>query len=232
MNKENYIGNNVNIDNEYNEIDKDKDTVDYNKLKEEYIMKINNGYKSDDEIAEDEEKEPKKPLKDEVISWIKTIAFCVIVALFINSFIIVNADIPTSSMENTIMTGDRIIANRLAYTFSEPERFDIIVFKFPDNPSKLYVKRVIGMPGETVELIDGEVYINDKCLAKEGYVKGNDTRDFGPYNVPEDHYFVLGDNREYSIDSRFWDNTYVPEDYVVAKPLFRYLPNFKLLVNE
>ena len=82
------------------------------------------------------------------------------VAIFADKFLIVNAQIPSGSMENTIMPGDRIIGNRLAYTFSDPQRFDIIIFRYPDDESQLFIKRIIGLPGETVEIIDGRIYIN------------------------------------------------------------------------
>lgn len=73
----------------------------------------------------------------------------------------INARVPSGSMEQTIMTGDRVFGNRLAYKNKEPERFDIVIFKYPDDPSQLFVKRVIGLPGETVNIVDGKVYIND-----------------------------------------------------------------------
>ncbi len=156
---------------------------------------------------------------------------CFLVALFINNFIIVNANVPSSSMENTIMTKDRLIANRLAYLFDEPERFDIIVFKFPDNEKILFVKRIIGLPGDTVEIIDGVVYVNNEMI-EEPYLAEKPVGNFGPVTVPEEHYFTLGDNRNHSEDSRYWINTFVPEENIKAKPLFRYLPSFKNLMND
>ena len=78
----------------------------------------------------------------------------------LQKFVLINARIPSASMENNVMTGDRIFGNRLAYINSEPKRFDVVIFKFPDNESKYFIKRVIGLPGETVDVIDGKVYIN------------------------------------------------------------------------
>ena len=173
-----------------------------------------------------------KPLsvKKEIISWIKTILLALVLAGFINSFIIVNATVPTGSMENTIMPKDRIIALRLAYSFGKPERGDIAVFKYPDNEELLYVKRVIGLPGETVEIKDGMVYINesDEPL-DEKYIKETPYGDFGPYQVPADHYFMLGDNRNESLDSRFWENKFVEEDKMLGKVYLKYFPGFKML---
>lgn len=168
----------------------------------------------------------------EVISWIKTVLFAVIFALGINNFVIVNASVPTGSMENTIMSHDRIVAFRLSYMMSEPERFDIVVFRYPDDESILYVKRVIGLPGDTVLIRDGQVYINDAVNPlDEPYLKQVPLNDFGPYTVPKGHYFMLGDNRNNSQDSRYWENTYVDEEKILGKVLLKYYPKFQLYVK-
>ena len=167
----------------------------------------------------------------EVIEWIVTIGAAVLVALFINNFIIVNATVPTSSMEKTIMTNDRVIGLRLAYKNNDPERGDIIIFKNPDNEDILYIKRVIGMPVETVEIHDGGVYI-DGTLLDEPYLNAVTEGEFGPYEVPEDHYFMMGDNRNNSADSRYWKNTYLERDKIVGKAVMRYWPSIKKLNEE
>lgn len=168
--------------------------------------------------------------KNEIISWIKTIAMAVVIAVLINSFVIVNATVPTGSMENTIMPGDRIIALRLTYYVSSPERGDIVVFRYPDDESVLYVKRVIGLPGETVEVKDGEVYINNSDTPlDDSFVKEQPIGDFGPYEVPEGCYFMMGDNRNNSQDSRYWVNKYVEEDKILGKVYFKYYKGFEFL---
>ncbi len=168
--------------------------------------------------------------KNEIISWIKTIAMAVVIAVLINSFVIVNATVPTGSMENTIMPGDRIIALRLTYYVSSPERGDIVVFRYPDDESVLYVKRVIGLPGETVEVKDGEVYINNSDTPlDDSFVKEQPVGDFGPYEVPEGCYFMMGDNRNNSQDSRYWVNKYVEEDKILGKVYFKYYKGFEFL---
>ena len=168
--------------------------------------------------------------KNEIISWIKTIAMAVVIAVLINSFVIVNATVPTGSMENTIMPGDRIIALRLTYYVSSPERGDIVVFRYPDDESVLYVKRVIGLPGETVEVKDGEVYINNSDTPLDDrFVKEQPIGDFGPYEVPEGCYFMMGDNRNNSQDSRYWVNKYVEEDKILGKVYFKYYKGFEFL---
>ena len=129
-------------------------------------------------------------------------------------------------MENTIMTHDRLIALRTAYWFSEPKRGDIVVFHYPDNEEELYIKRVIGTPGDIVEGKDGVVYVNGEAL-EEPYIKEPAEEDFGPYQVPKESYFMLGDNRNHSRDSRDWENTYVKKNKILGKAFLRYYPNFK-----
>ena len=109
---------------------------------------------------------------------------------------------------------------------------DIVIFKFPDDESQLFIKRVIGLPNETVTIIDGKVYIDDnKEPLYEPYLAQEMVGTFGPYEVPENCYFMLGDNRNYSRDSRFWENTYVSKDKILGKALFRYFPKFSTIEN-
>ena len=174
-------------------------------------------------------------VKKEIVSWIFTIAFAFALAIFINKAVIVNATVPTGSMENTIMPKDRIIALRLSYVLGSPGRGDIAVFEYPDiaegEKPVLYVKRIIGLPGDTVEIKDGKVYINSSAepLSEGSYLKETPSGDFGPYEVPEGSYFMMGDNRNNSLDSRFWNNTFVKRDKILGKVIFRYFPGFKLM---
>ena len=123
------------------------------------------------------------------------------------------------------MTGDRVIGNRLAYLFDSPERGDIVIFKYPDDESQLFVKRVIGMPGERVVITDAKVYINGVLLA-ESYLKNSWVIDADDYvfEVPDHCYLVLGDNRNNSKDSRYWTNTYVKEEQLLGEAVFCYWP--------
>mgnify|MGYP000703106790 CR=1 FL=1 len=105
----------------------------------------------------------------EILSWILTFALAIGAAFLIKNYLIINADVPTGSMENTIMTGDRLIGNRLAYLKSTPQRGDVVIFHYPDNEEELYVKRVIGLPGETVTVKDGKVYIDGKEQTPGGH---------------------------------------------------------------
>ncbi|MBR6329763.1 MAG: signal peptidase I [Lachnospiraceae bacterium] len=166
----------------------------------------------------------KEKILKEIMEWGSVILTAVVISMFLNFCILVNARVPSASMENTIMTGDRLFGSRLSYAFSEPERGDVVIFHFPDNEKILYIKRIIGLPGETVEIKDGGVYINN-VLLEEKYLNVTTMGEFGPYEVPEDHYFMLGDNRNNSADSRFWDNTYLERSKIVGKAVIRYFPN-------
>lgn len=168
----------------------------------------------------------------EIVSWVKTIILALLLAAGINTFIIVNAEVPSGSMENTIMTNDRIVAFRLSYLFGEPKRGDVVVFHFPDDPTgkTLYVKRIIGLPGEKLEIKKGRVYINDsRQPLMEGYLKEKAIGDFGAYEIPEGCYFMMGDNRNDSEDARFWQNTYVEKNKILGKVIFRYYKGFKII---
>ena len=99
-------------------------------------------------------------IMEELWEYIKMIIFVVVVVFIVNNVLLINAKIPSESMEDTIMTGDRIFGNRLAYINKDPQRFDIVIFKYPDDETQLFIKRVIGLPGETVEIRDGKVYID------------------------------------------------------------------------
>ncbi len=208
-------------------------------------------------------KEKKKSFLGEVVSWIMTFVFALIFAFLITRFVIVNAVIPSASMETTIMTGDRIIANRLEYDFSSPERYDIAVFKFPDSTDTLYIKRVIGLPGEKIEIKNNNIYADNSTEPLEdSFINGDMVTDDAVYNIPkkgdsisdyldyitdtelydkdgdglfdEDCYFMMGDNRNRSADSRYWKNKFVPESLMQGKAIFRYYPinEMKVLKND
>ena len=164
----------------------------------------------------------------ETLSWVKTFVFAASVALFVNTTLIVNAEITSGSMENTIMTDSRVLVNRLEYRKEGPKRGDIIEFYYPDDGKTRYVKRVIAVAGETVEGRDGSVYV-DGVLLEEPYIKEKSYLDFGPYLVPEDSCFVMGDNRNNSRDSRYWNNKFVPEDAIIGKAVLEYFPELKPL---
>ena len=164
--------------------------------------------------------------KKELWEWVKIIVSAAVIALVLNTFIIANSKVPSGSMENTIMTNDRVIGSRLSYLFAEPERGDVVIFRFPDDETIYYVKRVIGLPGDTVDIHDGHVYLNgSEEPLKEDYIREPMIPEEPVhFEVPEGCYFMLGDNRNHSKDARFWKNTYVKKEKIVAKVLFRYFP--------
>ena len=162
-------------------------------------------------------------------AWIKEmliILICAIaLAVVVKGFLVDSRAIPSSSMVPTIEIGDRVVLWKLAYVFGDPERGDIVVF---DAPAELHenddlIKRVIGLPGDTVEIADGFVYINGEAL-EENYLAERPDYEYGPVTVPDDCYFMMGDNRNNSIDSHEWSNPFLPEDNIKGKAIFRYWP--------
>lgn len=181
---------------------------------------------------------PKYFLK-EALSWVLVFVVAFAIAYFVDNVIIINATVPSGSMNNTIMEGDRMVGNRLAYRFGEPKRGDIVIFEYPDDVNdpnvkkpKLFVKRLIGLPGEKVEIKDGTIYITNRQdgttdgiykedYLKEDWVNGNTGFSF---DIPKGQYFMLGDNRNNSKDSRFWKDHFVERKEIKAKALFVYWP--------
>ena len=181
--------------------------------------------------------------------WITELILVVMVVLLIRAFIAQAYNIPSGSMKPTLLVGDFILVNKLVYRFSEPQRGDIVVFKYPIDPSIDFIKRIIGMPGDVIEIRDNQVFINGQPVkitriekAKEdGFTKIVDEetlpegvkykvqfyeeaffsiRDFGPVVVPPGHYFVMGDNRDNSEDSRYWG--FLPRENIVGKAFVIY----------
>lgn len=176
----------------------------------------------------DSKSEFKENFIKELFEYLKMIAFVVITVFVVNQFILINARIPSESMANTILAGDQIFGNRLAYLFDEPERYDIVIFKYPDDKEQYFIKRVIGLPGDTVNIIDGDVYVTtadgEELFVEDHFLPEEPYGSYGPYTVPDGSYFMLGDNRNCSKDSRFWNNTYVPEGDILGKAVLRYWP--------
>ncbi len=170
--------------------------------------------------------------KEDIRSVLKSLVLFVLLALFLRASAFAAYKIPSSSMEDTLKIGDHIFANKLSYGFrlpfmeytvldyDFPERGEVIIFTLSENPSIDIIKRVIGLPGDQIELkgrtlfINGEPYEKDReyTIWKEGGVK-----DFGPVVVPEDHVFLLGDNRDHSRDSRFWDDPFLDRKRIVGR---------------
>ena len=158
--------------------------------------------------------------KQKIWENIKIILTAALLALFIRSFVVQAFKIPSGSMIPTLLVGDHLLVNKFIYgleipftgkkilTFKTPQRGDIVVFKFPEDPSRDFIKRVIGIEGDIVEMRNKTVYVNDKPIT-EPYAKylaepyAHTKEYFGPYLVPKGKFFVMGDNRDQSYDSRF-----------------------------
>ena len=181
------------------------------------------------DTQENDSEKQKFNWKEELISWGQVFVIAALIAFVLNRFIIANSRVPSASMENTIMTHDRVIGSRLAYNSSDPKRGDIVIFYFPDDVTEktYYVKRIIGLPGDIIDIKHGHVYLNNSDTPlEEPYIKEPmETPEDLHYEVPEGCYFMLGDNRNYSADSRYWHNTFVKKEKIVAKVLFRYFPS-------
>jgi signal peptidase I len=143
----------------------------------------------------------------------EAIVIAVVLALIIRTFVVQAFKIPSGSMIPTLQIGDHILVNKFIYRFEKPERGDIIVFKYPKDPSRDFIKRLIGQPGDVLEIRDKRVYINGNPLTEPYTIhESNDVslyippnRDnFGPLTIPPGYFFVMGDNRDCSLDSRFW----------------------------
>lgn len=234
-------------------------------------------------MSDNEKKKEMGPVLREILSWVEVIVAAFAIAFLCNTLVIANSTVPTSSMESTIMEGDRVIGLRLAYTFGEPERGDISIFKFGwicnrcnvamgegtapeicphcgkeiNHPKTLYyLKRCIGVPGDKVEIVaegsvaqselsynpgldlsrgsdaqlmTAAVYVNGEKL-QEDYLNEPMlyTGDMS-FEVPENCYFFLGDNRNNSLDARYWKESYISKDKIIAKVLFRYWRSPKIL---
>lgn len=191
-----------------------------------------------------------------VVQWLLSV---IVIAAFVMTFIVQAFQIPSDSMERTLLVGDYLLVNKIAYAnggvwsallpYGKLKRGDIVVFRYPVNPTQHFVKRVIGVPGDRIHLVNKQVWVNGKPLIEDytiykstqrdyyrddfpttKYISGNvDSRwwiqmrkliEDGNLIVPEGHYFVLGDNRDDSLDSRYWG--FVPQENVVGRPLLIY----------
>ncbi len=163
------------------------------------------------------ESAPKKSLKREILEWV----VCLIVALaafvVIRTFLFTMILVQGPSMMETLQDKDRVAATIIDLKINGPQRLDVVICNYPHVTDGSYrVKRVIGLPGETVQVKAGVTYVNGEAL-DEPYVRHPTSRDFGPYTVPDGHYFVMGDNRAVSKDSTYEDVGALSKDAIVAK---------------
>ncbi len=201
--------------------------------------------------TEEEPEKKKRSLLRELFSLIEIFVVAFLLAQLMTHFVLINAEVPSESMENMIEPGDRLFGFRLAYTFAEPDRFDVVIFRYPVDETQNYIKRVIGLPGEKVEIRDGRIYIDDAVTPlEEPYLPEQwvDDNDGYVFQVPWGCYLMLGDNRNISSDARFWAGnalqdgvakneedaqqyTYVKADQILGRAVLKYYPHFESLLS-
>ena len=157
-----------------------------------------------------------KKMTRKMKGWGIYIGVLIIVFTACNHFFMFS-EVPTDSMAGTIEPGNHVICSRYGIGEGDIKRYDVLVFTPPDHPQMLYIKRVVGLPGETIEVKDGKVYADGAELDNSFTKAPQNRRGDGVYKVPEGHYFFLGDNRNNSNDSRFWKQKYVPAANLKAK---------------
>lgn len=174
------------------------------------------------------EQKQKKSFKYYIVETVETLIIAGCFALAIKEYVIQVSVVPTGSMIPTLIGGvegrfnDRLFVNKFIYDFKAPQRGDIVVFRSPHKDGKDYVKRCIGLPGEKIKIEKGVVYINNKELILAGVDVQRDFSFYTEVTIPNDHYFVLGDNRAMSQDSRYWG--FVPRQDIIGKALFTFWP--------
>jgi signal peptidase I len=163
--------------------------------------------------------------------WIEPILIAFILAMFIRSFFVQAFKIPTGSMRDTLLEGDRILVAKSLYWFKEPERGDVIVFKYPEDRKRDFIKRLVGKPNEVLKIVDGRVFVNGQMvetpdIIRKTYYYPREDWTYGKegveINIPNDCYFTLGDNSEHSSDSRNWG--FVPKKDIKGKAFFIFWP--------
>lgn len=142
---------------------------------------------------------------------------CFAVAFILFKFVFLTAIIPTASMYPTLPSPCFSFSARATYWFEEPERGDIVLFKRADGNSKIYAKRIVGMPGDTLEIKHGQTYINGEIYDEPYLRETPEDLDFGTFQIPSGCYFMMGDNRNNSYDSRYWDEHFVPRENILSK---------------
>ena len=162
-------------------------------------------------------------IADELIAWLKTLASAAVYATLIVTFGFQVARVEGQSMAPTLQDQDRLIVNKFAYRIGEPQIGDIVMLYYPNRPEKSFVKRVIAAEGDQVRIIDGRVYRND-VLMDDSFVPAEyrSHEDWGPKVIDEGYYFVMGDHRNNSSDSRHWG--YVPKKYIIGRVQLRWWP--------
>ncbi len=220
-------------------------------MEDKKYLHMQQAVQAEEPDMQEEPEKKKRSLLRELFSLVEIFVVAFLLAQLMTRFVLINAEVPSESMENMIEPGDRLFGFRLAYTFGEPDRFDVVIFRYPVDESQNYIKRVIGLPGETVEIQNGKIYIDHASVPlREPYLpeQWTDDNDGYVFHVPKDCYLMLGDNRNISSDARFWANnalqegiarneedaqqyTYVKADQILGRAILKYYPHFESLLS-
>lgn len=176
-----------------------------------------------------------RPPKPAWREFVESVVWAVVVALAIRTFIIAPFKIPSGSMRPTLIEGDRILVNKFIYRFREPQRGDVVVFRYPDDLKRPFIKRLIAMGEETVEIRDGQILVNGTPVAEPAFLETNRYVNRGSYGqegqvleVPPGEFYVLGDNSSFSHDSRFWG--FVPQRLLIGRAVCIFWPVSRIRV--
>ena len=220
-------------------------------MEDKKYLHMQQAVQAEEPDMQEEPEKKKRSLLRELFSLVEIFVVAFLLAQLMTRFVLINAEVPSESMENMIEPGDRLFGFRLAYTFGEPDRFDVVIFRYPVDESQNYIKRVIGLPGETVEIQNGKIYIDHASVPlREPYLpeQWTDDNDGYVFHVPKDCYLMLGDNRNISEDSRYWAQcaidegvetdeekaqayTYVHKDKIIGRAILKYFPHFHMFLN-
>jgi signal peptidase I len=162
-------------------------------------------------------------LGEEIKDWVVSILIAVVLAFFIRYFIVELYMVEGPSMRPTLVNSERLVVNKFIYRFKAPEKGDVLVFRYPKDPSRDFIKRVIAVAGDTIEIKDGRVFVNGQ-LMNESYILEKTRGSYPLATVPEGHIFVMGDNRNNSEDSRFKDVGFVPLELIKGKAVMVFWP--------
>ena len=162
-------------------------------------------------------------LGEEAKDWAISIVVAIVLAFFIRQFVVELYVVDGPSMRPTLQSRERLVVNKFIYRFRAPERGEVLVFRYPRDPSRDFIKRVIAVPGDTIEIKDGRVFVNQQ-LMNEPYILSKTRGDYPLTTIPEGHIFVMGDNRNNSEDSRFADVGFVPYELVKGKAMMVFWP--------
>jgi signal peptidase I len=197
-------------------------------MDQDFLLQEHKQIESQQQARQFLNRRPVKPLWRE---YLETAILAIVAAVLLRIFVVSAYRVNSASMEDALFTGDYIFVNKLAYQYgSYPQAGDVVVFKYPNNPEKDYIKRIVALPGQTVQVADKTVYVDGAVATVPPSAKNTDQKilpgdlsfrdNFGPYVVPQGQYFVMGDNRDDSQDSRFWGT--VPAGNIKGKAVFIY----------